>query len=453
MRNISICLALVLSCGMGGVSAASKIITLPAPKGSNPPGAYARVFKGGYNKDLAAVGARNLLGTALNLQLVREKASTGGALNSPNFKNGTADTVPYFNSWFVTGSRNSLYTYSMMGHSPKAGGTTGIDNRLLPLIISLDDGRGNVLFTFDPTGGGTCSAGSDVNVTVESPIYDASSTYPGGKGLPADTGQFADTVQRAEFNSVRTADWHTPLNAPQNADCSLSIYRVTLDPTAWAFLVDQNNNVVGEAVDITVMTTVFHDLLAIENAVNGLPNSVFAIIVTDTVAAYIPRGPCCALGFHNAQSGLANPAGILVWAWAVFLPNNNIFLPSANVLNLSHEISEAYNDPFVNTSVAPWVDGAVIFAQGNLECGDVTEAMNGPDAVFPVPLNTPDNGLYPYRVQNVALLQWFTRNPLNGGAYSWPNTHTLGQCPHNLSSTPNFCYGEGSAGFFFGPPF
>ena len=79
--------------------------------------------------------------------------------------------------------------------------------------------------------------------------------------------------------------------------------------------------------------------------------------------------------------------------------------------------------------------------------------MSPADALFPVTLNTPGNGTVTYTVQNSANLAWFTRNPLNGGVYSWPNTHTLSQCAHVLSPTQNWCYGEGSAGFFFGPPY
>jgi len=122
---------------------------------------------------------------------------------------------------------------------------------------------------------------------------------------------------------------------------------------------------------------------------------------------------------------------------------------------LSHELAELYFDPFVatgGTAVSPWVDGGVSFAQANLEVGDVIEAMASGDVIYPVPLN-PNGQAYTYSIQNVALLAWFTRNPLSGGLYSWPSEHTLSQCAHVLSSTPNWCYGEGSAGFYFGPPY
>ena len=117
---------------------------------------------------------------------------------------------------------------------------------------------------------------------------------------------------------------------------------------------------------------------------------------------------------------------------------------------LSHEVSELYNDPFVDTNVSPWVSGGLQFAQANLETGDVIEDMANTDVIYKVPLN-PNGKPYTYRLQNVATLEWFTRNPFNGGIYSWPNEHTLNQAPH----VPGSCarshlgYGQGSGGFFF----
>ena len=121
-----------------------------------------------------------------------------------------------------------------------------------------------------------------------------------------------------------------------------------------------------------------------------------------------------------------------------------------DVTAFSHEMSETYNDPFVDNQTPWWLSSDPIFGdlcQDNLETGDVIEVLSG-NPVYPVPMNNRT-----YHPQNEALLGWFTRTPLEGGAYSWPNTQTLGQCQHVPSATPNWCYGEGSAGFFFGPPY
>lgn len=409
---------------------------------------------------MVAFKAQNHLSAAMNNHLLKEKSSAGGSFAGPGIKNGTVDTVPYFNSWFITGSRNSIYTYSMVGQSPTMGGTTGINNELIPLITLLIDSNGNIAFVFDPTVVND-PQGSDVDLVKQSPIYDATTTYPGNRGsLPPDTGQIVDTNQRAEFSLVRTTDWHTPLNTPTspNTQYAQVLFQNNGD---WTFVVDQNNNPLFPVVNIVSISNIFGQILAVEMPANN----VVPIILTDFVAAFDPvSGNCCALGYHNAQPGIVNQAGILVWAWATFVPqsNNPFDAGFSDIVTLSHELTELYNDPFVNTNVAPWVDGSVTFAQGNLESGDVIENMSVVDAVYPVVLNT-FGGPYTYHPQNVALLQWFTRNPAaptNGpgpGVYSWPNTNTLnnghnpaGPCGMNPGC---WVYGEAPGGFFFGPPF
>jgi hypothetical protein len=185
--------------------------------------------------------------------------------------------------------------------------------------------------------------------------------------------------------------------------------------------------------------------------------------LTDYLTAFDPAGGCCILGYHTAQPGVFDPAGILVWTWGTYIPHNadqGLLSPfgqfGQDAMVMSHEISELFNDPFVNTNVSPWVDGSVSFAQGNLETGDTIEGMNAADVIYNVPLNT-TTGPYTYNLQNVSTLEWFTRNPFNGGIYSWPNEHTLSQAPHPVGCTFTtvYCwsYGQGSAGFYFGPPY
>jgi len=449
MRKVAglICILALTFGAVASFAAPPKVITVKAPKGSNTTGKYAYVPVGpDYGKTLAPYKAQNHLNAAVNQGL---KSS---AMKAPAFHNGTIDTVPYFQNWFITGSRNSIYPYSMVGQNPKAGGTTGVNNRILPLAITLNDFFGNPLFTFDPTVAND-PEGSDVALLQQSPLYDATTTYP---GPPADTGQIVDTAQRVTFRTVRAANWHTVLN-PAQTDFS---YHIFLDPSSWAYLIDSHGNVVGEAVDITVLETVFGLILNIENSNVPLPNNTVPIFLTDYLTAYIPNGGgCCVLGFHTAQTGIADPNGILVWTWGTYIPhsaNNPFGAFGFDSMVLSHELSELFNDPFVNTNVADWVDGSVSFAQGNLETGDVIEGMSDTDVIYYVPLNT-SGGPYTYSLQNVATLEWFTRNPFNGGIYSWPSEHTLSQAPHPVGCTlaiPQcWSYGQGSAGFFFGPPY
>ena len=458
MRStIGLICILASSLGAGTSLAGEKYVTIPPTAKGQRVGTIK--LHSADPHSMAALKAQNRLSAAMNQHLLKEKSSSGGSFAHPGVQNGTVDTVPYFNSWFVTGTRNSIYTYSMVGHSPMVGGTTGINNQLIPLITNLRF-QGAIIFSFDPTAVND-PQGSDIDLITQSPIYDASTTYPGNGGsLPPDTGQIVDTNQRAEFAKVRATDWHTPLNAPMFSGI-IWIQDLELEKGDWTFVVDQDNNPLFPVVNINTIVDNFEFILRAESPANR----TVPILVTDFVSAFDPvSGNCCALGFHTAQMGISNPAGVLVWTWATFLPqSNDPFAPdSADVTVLSHELTELYNDPFVNTNVALWVDGSVSFAQGNLETGDVIEGMGARDAIFSVPLNTV-GGPYTYHLQNEALLAWFTRTPsapVNGpgpGVYSWPNTNTLnhGHNPAGPCGQLAGCwvYGEGPAGFFFGPPY
>jgi hypothetical protein len=450
-------------------------LATPTTTGS-PIAAGSIKLAGPDNHSLVKLKAQNHLSSALNQMLSRERAGTGGTMSDPGIKNGTADTIPYFNSWFITGSRNSIYPYSMVGHSPSNGGTTGVNNEVITLeLVLCAPGQGYAcnpffipsppfaVYDFDPAFTNNDPQGTDEQLVVQSPLYDATTTYP---GPPADTGQIADTAQRTEFSSERTADWHTPLNAPAVNPAGAFFATLSWDAGDWTCIGGSFPPCApGDfpVANINTLSFYYGLLLTIQNP----PNNTFPIILTDFITAFDPsNGGCCILGFHTDQAGFnpPGPTAILVWTWGTFIPHNGSNgLPNpfgggfgSDVMVLSHEISETYNDPFVNTNVAPWVDGSVSFAQANLETGDTIEAMAPADVIYNTALTT-TGGPYTYTLQNVALLQWFTRDPFNGGIYSWPNEGSLSHSPHpvgcNLPQPNCWSYGEGSAGFFFGPPY
>ena len=388
--------------------------------------------------------AQNKLSAATNNALIKEKAGA-------NFKNGTQSTIPYFNSWFITGYRNSVYTYSMVGHSPKAGGTTGIDNELIPLITELFDADGNLAFVFDPTINND-PEGNDGDLMKQSPIY-VNTSYPASGGFAADTGQFGDTNLRASFTGVKKASWHSVLNPPTEPKTQY-VQQLFFNNGDWALACCDTNNNQFPVVNIDSEFNIFEQILSAENPVN----TTIPIILTDYLTMFQGNG-CCILGFHTAQNWSNPVPGILVWTWSTFIPHNadngltNPFFPfGQDTFVMSHEITELYNDPFVNTNVSCWVDGSVRFGQCNLETGDVIEAMKDVDSDYSVN-STTNGGPYTFHVQVEATLQWFTRTPQapqqgpGPGVYSWPRTETLNNghpCP-----SQTFVYGEGPAGFVF----
>jgi hypothetical protein len=393
---------------------------------------------------LANFKAQNHLSYAVNQNI----KSAGLKVGNAGFINGPIDTVPYFQSWFITGSRNSVYPYSMVGHSPKAGGTTTINTQLIPLITVLLTG-GSEVAVYDPTISND-PEGDDVSLVRQSPLFDATTTYP---GPPSETGQFADGHQRVSFRASAAANWHTRLTPTSSGIVWIQFLESNNGDWAYACCDGHGNNF--PVFNINTISNNFEFILGVEVP----PNSTVPIIVTDFLTAFDPsNGGCCILGYHTAEPGKANPAGILAWTWATFIPHsasNPFGAFGEDTMVMSHEVDELVNDPFVNTAVAPWVDGSVSFAQANLETGDVIEAMSAGDVITTVPLITA-GGPYTYSVQNVANLEWFTRTPFNGGIYSWPDTGTLSQAPHPVGCTlgfPCWTYGQGSGGFYFGPPY
>jgi hypothetical protein len=150
---------------------------------------------------------------------------------------------------------------------------------------------------------------------------------------------------------------------------------------------------------------------------------------------YIPTNTglvCCIGGFHtlDEESGDASNGNAL----RLFVLNYSTWFPPrlstsgtvGDVLGLSHEISEIYNDPFVAFdgvhNVTPWWLSPNGNCQNDLEVGDVIEGL--PNETFPI---TMPNG-FTYHPQNEALLQWFEfQSPSSAlnGAYSYPDITTL----------------------------
>ena len=78
-------------------------------------------------------------------------------------------------------------------------------------------------------------------------------------------------------------------------------------PDAVRYLIDQNNDIVGEAIDINVIAFVFEELLNTENASVGLPNHVLPILLTDAIVAY--RGSHVTnVESHDSATGIVSQA-------------------------------------------------------------------------------------------------------------------------------------------------
>jgi len=97
-----------------------------------------------------------------------------------------------------------------------------------------------------------------------------------------------------------------------------------------------------------------------------------------------------------------------------------------DVTATSHEIAEAFDDPFVDNETPWWLSTDPFFGfslcQNNLETGDVIEILTS-NTVFSVQMNGRT-----YHPQNEALFPWFafqSPSPALNGSYSFPDETTL----------------------------
>jgi hypothetical protein len=147
---------------------------------------------------------------------------------------------------------------------------------------------------------------------------------------------------------------------------------------------------------------------------------------------------CCILGFHTYDLEQGDPTNGFrerryVLNYSSWISPGLFGGGFSDVTALSHELSEIFNDPFVNNAT-PWWLSPSGRCQDNLEDGDVIEGL--PNAVFPIALNGAT-----WHPQNEALLQWFagaTPSSAISGAYSYPDTNVLttANVSQNFACTP-----------------
>jgi len=349
------------------------------------------------------------------------------------------DSVATFSGAFINQAGPSLgrfFSFTMMGNDPRLGGTTVIPAKITTVSLRLLNADGslnvNVPFSFR-------------DLVEDSPNFEEAN-YGSGRHI-----QFADAIQRAEFFNTMGEDWHTSLSPRfvnnvtftiprfvnvQFADGSVrpvQAYRLgtAADGNHFVLLLDLlfnflfNNQVVSDIVGGNFTTNALNNLL--------LPNTfLFSINNQGQFAG------CCVIGFHTffrIPNAVPQPRWITQFASWI---SPGIFGGGfQDVTALSHETSEAFNDPFVNNTTALWqfpgVPANAKICQGNLETGDPVEVLR--TATVPITLRE-RHEVFTYHPQTEALLQWFEMGAKSNaidGAFSFPDETAL---PHSALPCP-----------------
>ncbi|HET9184452.1 MAG TPA: hypothetical protein VFP59_20205 [Candidatus Angelobacter sp.] len=319
-------------------------------------------------------------------------------------------------------SRGKTWPFTMIGAPPSGGATINVPAKIVAVSLKLQNAD---LVTFT-----TVSVAGFKTPALNSPNFHAAN-YSSGSTI-----QFADAVQRAEFFHTMKSTWHTALkpativqsltmNVPRFTTITLNGKKTQVrtyftskstDGHTVIFLLDQFFNQAISNLGINQI-----------NAGRFTTNAINIVLFPNTFLYSVNStggmGACCVLGFHTFFTNNARPTeSRWVFAFASWISPGVFGGGLRDVTALSHEISEALDDPFLNNLVPAWqIPNQPGSCQDDLEVGDPVEVLS--NAVFPVKI-----GATTYHPQTEALLQWFeqktTSNAING-AFSYPNTKAL----------------------------
>ena len=361
------------------------------------------------------------------------------------------DSLVNFNGhYFVDGfdpdgNPNRHWYFNTIGNPPQLGGTTLINAPVVPVSVELRDAAGN------PRSVNGHPLFSDVTPfiapTLASPVFQNFSYS--SSDVPT---QFTDAVQRAEYFNKAKSDWHTLLVPSQKTGRVMHInqdpnctsdekpsggltghcnYRLSLNAngTCCRFIL-ADINVFGNLLFPATETDTTTPVGAAEHAGDMTTKDLSSFLFPNTYLYFGKSSDCCVLGFHTfdfepGDASNGNLLRIYVTNYSSWISPGLFGTAFTDVTALSHEIAEAYNDPFVaaigTNNITPWWLAPNGVCQNNLETGDVIEGLK--NATFPITMNG-----FTYHPQNEALLQWFEfQQPSDalGGAYSYPNTTVL----------------------------
>lgn len=336
-------------------------------------------------------------------------------------------SVPNFTRSFTVGSQT--FPYTMVGHQPTARRTSEIPTTYVPMSFFFDefvDQNGNNI---------VIDATAITDEIVHSPMFENADYATGFT-------QFGDAQMRAEFFFLFNKDgdndgndrFHVLLNTPK------TLIPVTIEvPIGSSQVFVLPDGTFFALIDINFLLSQLNTLAQTEPlTVDSIP-----IFLTRNAVYgdFIQQQPidCCIGGFHTAfeTQQVRDKIFVQTFSFATSLDAdvaNGIFGDPglfADVNALSHEVTEALNDPFANNVTPNYqIPGAPAgFCQVGLEVGDVIENLT-PDYT-----NITLHG-FTYHPQTEALLQWFegkTPSDAVDGDYSFPDptrlTSSFMPCP------------------------
>jgi hypothetical protein len=359
------------------------------------------------------------------------------------------DTLPHWSDQFTApgfdynGNPQSVWPYTMVGAAPESGRTTVLNAPIIPVTLEMLDKNGSIairsgvplILKVTP---------AILGSVLKSPVFQPW-IYTSG------VGQFNDQLFRAEFHDrlpsrgeddrshedEDSGGWHTLLAPAVKKTEVMRIpygswyYALNADGSCCAFALVDETAFANALFPPTAPPDNSTTIGAAEVARDMTPKDLTALLFNNVYLYNGDPSICCVLGFHSydiepgdAHNG--NREKHYVFSYASWMTTGLFSGGFEDVTALSHEISETYNDPFINNET-PWWEAVDPFTgygncQDNLETGDVIEVLSA-NPVFAISMNGRT-----YHPQNEALFNWFAfQSPsrANLGAYSFPDETTL----------------------------
>lgn len=374
------------------------------------------------------------------------RKTTGGVLG--------IDSLPNFSSYFYRGGQDSsgfdqyTWPFTLIGNAPdddrddrdgrgrdrdERSKTTWINAPIVPVNVDLRNADGTPRFVngqrlfYDAT--------QFVDKIVKSPVF-ANSNFTSSR-RPT---QYADAIHRAQFFSVADDDWHTLMKPIVKPARTIVLTRGTYsfalnaDGTCCRFILVDLNTFANKLFPATSDNSDTASIMGAAERAGDIRTTDFSTFLFPNTFLFdtLPSN-CCILGFHSydLQAGDASNRfreRRYVMNYSSWISPGIFSGGFQDITAFSHEVAEAFSDPFVNNWTPWWLDPTGNICQNNLENGDTLEALADPTYAMLV------NG-FTYHPQNVTLLQWFVgQQPSSAiaGAYTFPNL--------TLQPTPSLSY-------------
>jgi len=313
-------------------------------------------------------------------------------------KEGRIFSVPHFSGSFALQGNN--YPYTMVGSKPQSGGSTEVPVQIVPISMFFEE-------FVDENGSPIVIDPAPVMPRIQSSPNFHTAQYQNG------VMQFADAVQRAQFNRTASPEWHTLLGKPE----ILKPLRIVVPRGSARVYRNPSTGVLYAIVDTDFFLSHLNTMIQLEH----FQPDALAIAITSNVflSPQADIKKCCVLGFHTSfdVGELAQLKFVQTFIWASWVEQGILGTSLADVTPMSHEISEWMNNPFGSNVVPAWQVPNSSSCQSNLETGDPLATM--PNAGYPVLIDG-----FTYHPQNQVMMQWFQRGSASDaidGAFSFPD--------------------------------